>query len=135
MTPDLTWLTWTAVLTALLWVPYILGRFATAGLPTPDQYRDPTPPPAPDWVKRMNRAHLNAVESLAPFAALVLVAHVAGIANAATAMWAAVFFWARVAHAVIFWTGIPYLRTLAFAVGLIATLGIFWEIVTAAPAA
>lgn len=134
MTTDLTYLALTAVLTALLWVPYILGRFATAGLPTPDQYRDPTPPPAPDWVKRMNRAHLNAVESLGPFAAAVLIAHVAGIANATTAMWAVVFFWARVAHALIFWSGVPYLRTLAFAVGLVATLGIFWEIAIAAPA-
>lgn len=135
MTPDLIWLAWTAVLTALLWVPYILGRFATAGLPTPDQYRDPTPPPAPDWVRRMDRAHQNAVESLGPFAAAVLIAHVAGLANETTAMWALVFFWARVAHAVIYWAGIPYLRTLAFAVGLIATLGIFWEIATGAPAA
>lgn len=134
MTPDLAWLAWTAVLTALLWVPYILGRFATAGLPTPKQYQDPTPPPMPDWVQRMDRAHLNAVESLGPFAAGVLIAHVAGLANEMTALWAMVFFWARLAHAVIYWSGIPYLRTLAFAVGLVATLGIFWEIAFTAPA-
>lgn len=135
MTPDLTWLAWTAALTAVLWVPYILGRFMTAGLPGPDQYRDPTPPPMPEWVRRMDRAHMNAVESLGPFAAVVLIAHVAGLANETTALWAGVFFWARLAHAVIYWTGVPYLRTAAFAVGLLATLIIFLEIVTGAPAA
>lgn len=135
MTPDLTYLAYTAVLTALLWIPYILGRVATAGLPTPESYRDVTPPEAPAWVKRCDRAHLNAVESLAPFAALVLVAHVAGVANEQTAMWAAFYFWARIAHALVFWAGIPYVRTLSFAVGFVAMLGIAWEIFTAAPAA
>lgn len=135
MTPDLTWLAWTAALTAVLWVPYILGRFATAGIVTPDQYRDPTPPGMPAWVRRCDRVHVNAVESLAPFAALVLVAHVAGVSDGTTAIWAAVYFWARVAHAVVYWAGIPYVRTLAFAVGLVATLAIFVQVVTAGPVA
>lgn len=135
MTPDLTWLAWTAILTAVLWIPYIAGQAITSGMITADRYRDPTPPEVPAWVKRCNRAHLNAVESLAPFAVVVLVAHLAGAANGMTAMWAAIFFYARVAHAAIFWLGIPYLRTLAFATGLVATLGIFYEILTMAPAA
>ena len=40
-------------------------------------------------------------------------------------LWAAVFFWARVAHAVVYWLGIPYLRTIAFVVGVVATAVIF----------
>lgn len=135
MTPDLTWLAYTAALTALLWIPYIVGLVMTAGPLTPAGYRDPTPPELPAWVKRCNRAHINAVENLAPFAALVIVAHIAGAANEMTALWAGIFFYARLAHAVIYWTAIPYVRTLAFVVGLVATLGIFWEVVSAAPAA
>lgn len=135
MTPDLTWLAWTGALTAVLWMPFIIGQVMTVGGPTPDMYRDPTPPDVPAWVKRCNRAHQNALETLAPFAVVVLVAHVAGIANEMTAMWAMIFFFARVAHAVVYWLGIPFARTLVFAVGLVATLGIFYEIVTAAPAA
>ena len=135
MTPDLTYLAYTAVLTAILWVPYILGMVMSNGMITADSYRDPTPPELPAWVKRCYRTHLNAVESLAPFAVLVLIAHVAEIANETTAMWAMVFFFARLAHAVVYWLGIPYLRTLVFAAGLLATLGIFWEILTAASAA
>ncbi len=135
MTPDLMYLSLTAALTALLWVPFILGQISVAGMPNTETYRDPTPPEVPAWVKRCNRAHLNAVETIAPFAVVVLVAHVAGVANETTALWAMVFFFARLAHAAVYWTGIPYVRTLVFAVGLIATLGITWEIFTATPAA
>ena len=72
MTPDLTWLAWTAALTAVLWIPYIVGQVITTGIITPGRYRDPTPPEMPAWVKRCDRAHINAVESLAPFAIVVL---------------------------------------------------------------
>ena len=135
MTPDLTYLTYTAVLTAILWIPYILGMVMATGIITADSYRDPTPPELPAWVKRCNRAHLNAVESIAPFAVLILIAHVTEIANESTAIWAMVFFFARLAHAVVYWLGVPYLRTLVFAVGLIATLAVFWEVISASPAA
>ncbi len=128
MTPDLTYLAWSAALTAVLWIPYIVGRSLAVGMPNAEVYRDPTPPEMPAWVKRCDRAHLNAVESLIPFAALVLVANAAGLASETTALWAMVYFWARVAHAAVFWLGIPFARTGAFAVGLIATLLIFVEI-------
>ena len=135
MTPDLTWLAWTAALTAVLWIPYIVGQVMTTGMITAARYRDPTPPEVPAWVNRCNRAHLNAVESLAPFAVVVLIAHVTGAANETTALWAAVFFYARLAHAVVYWLGIPYVRTLAFAAGMLATLIIFWVVITAPAAA
>jgi uncharacterized MAPEG superfamily protein len=133
MTPDLYYLAYSAVLTALLWVPYVLGQFLVEGPPRPGRYRDPTPPELPNWVRRCNRAHQNAVENLNPFAAVVMISHVAHISNPVTAMWAATFFWSRVAHAVIMWLGIPYLRTVAFLASILATFGIFWEIVIFVP--
>jgi uncharacterized MAPEG superfamily protein len=48
------------------------------------------------------------------FATLVLVAHVAGKANAMTALGAAVFFYGRLAYAVIYWFGIPWVRSVVF---------------------
>ena len=54
------------------------------------------------WGKRADRAYLNAVETFAPFAALVILIHLAGKANATTAFLAASFFWLRVAHAIVF---------------------------------
>ena len=69
---------------------------------------------------RAERAHHNLVENLAPFAILVLVAHVAGKANATTALGATLFFWGRVGHAAAYIAGIIYLRTAVF---FIATIG------------
>ena len=40
----------------------------------PQNYIDPTQRPLPLWGKRADRAYINAVETFAPFAALVIVA-------------------------------------------------------------
>jgi uncharacterized MAPEG superfamily protein len=129
MTPDLTYLAYTALLLVLLWIPYMGGVIAEIGFPTPKFYRDPALPRLPLWVQRANRAHINLVQAFAPFAALVLAAHVTGQSNATTAMWAVVFFWSRVAHAIVHILGIPYIRTVVFLIGFVAVLGIFWEVV------
>lgn len=130
MTPDFNYLAFSALLTAVLWIPYIVGQVQTNGFLSAGNYKDPTPRDVPLWVQRANRVHINSVETFAPFAALVLVAHLSGGANAMTAIWAMVFFWARVAHAIIYMVGIPYLRTIAFTIGFIAVFGLFWEVVT-----
>ncbi len=129
MTTDLTYLAYTSLLLAVLWIPFFAGLVSEHGMLKPANYRDPTWPHLPLWVHRANRAHINLVQAFAPFAALVLIAHVSGQANATTAMWAAVFFWSRVAHAIVHILGIPYIRTVAFLVGFVAVLGIFWEVV------
>jgi uncharacterized MAPEG superfamily protein len=46
-----------------------------------------------------------------------------------TAVCAQVFFWARLAHALVFYAGIPFVRTLAFTAGFIAEIVIFIQIV------
>lgn len=131
MTTELTYLAYAALLTALLWIPYIHGLATNHPKPMPERFKDPTQPlELPDWVKRANRAHLNAVETLAPFAVMVLILHATGQNTAMTAFWAALFFWSRVAHAILFWTGIPFVRTIAFLAGLVATIGLFWEAIT-----
>ena len=129
MTPDLTYLSYTAILTAALWIPYVISQVATNGFLTPPNYVDPTPRPIPLWGKRADRTYLNAVEVFAPFAALVLIAHITGKANPMTAFWAALFFWMRLTHAVVYLVAVPYIRTLVFTVGFIAVAGIFWEVV------
>ncbi len=129
MTTDLTYLAYTAMLTAALWIPYIVGQVMTNGLLEPVNYTDPAPRSLPLWGKRADRAHLNAVESFAPFAALVVVAHIAGKADAMTAFWAVSFFWLRLAHAVVYWLGVPYVRTIVFTLGFICVVGLFWEVV------
>ena len=82
----------------------------------------------PHWIERTRRAHANMVENLAPFAVLVLVAHLTGKANATTAFGAQLFLGARVAHAIIYIVGIPVARTLVFALGVIGQLMILFEL-------
>jgi uncharacterized MAPEG superfamily protein len=54
------------------------------------------------------------------FASLVLTLRALNISTGATVAACAVFFYARLAHAIVYWLGIPVVRTLAFAVGFFA---------------
>ncbi len=125
MTPALTYLAYTAMLTAALWIPYVVSQVKTNGFLTPPNYVDPTPRPLPNWGRRADRTYLNAVETFAPFAALVIVAHIAGKDDAIASLTMA-FFWLRVAHAVVYLLAIPYLRTLLFTLGFACVAAIFW---------
>lgn len=129
MKTELTYLALTAMLTAPLWIPYVACQVMTNGLLKPENYADPTPRPLPLWGKRADRVFMNAVESFAPFAALVIVAHLTGKLNDMTAFRAMSFFWLRIAHAVVYWLGLPYIRTLAFTLGFVCVAGLFWEVV------
>lgn len=71
------------------------------------------------WNKRACRTRNNILENLALFAPLVLIAHVSGAAGDQTALGATIFFWSRVAHAVVYLAGIAYVRTLAWLGGVI----------------
>jgi uncharacterized MAPEG superfamily protein len=129
MTVDLRYLTYTALLTAALWIPYIIAQVSTNGPLKPTNYVDPTQRPLPLWGRRADRAYLNAVETFAPFAALVIVANLTGKANAMTAFWATCFFYLRLTHAVVYLLAIPYVRTLVFTLGFVCVAGIFWEVI------
>jgi uncharacterized MAPEG superfamily protein len=81
MKTELFYLLLTAILTAVLWIPVVIGYVASRGILTPATYRVAPTSSLPDWVNRANRAHLNAVENLAPFAAVVLIAHATGVSS------------------------------------------------------
>lgn len=53
---------------------------------------------------------------MAVFAPLVIMVVLMGLNNETTALAAKVYFFARLAHYVVYTTGLPYLRTLVFAV-------------------
>src|SRR6266567_5900798 len=129
MSTDLKYLAFTAILTASLWIPYVVCQVMTNGPLKPENYIDPAQRPLPSWGKRADRTYINAVENFAPFAALVIVIHLAGKANATTAFWAMSFFWLRLAHALVYLFGIPYLRTAIFTLGYVAVVALFWELI------
>lgn len=127
MSTDLTMLVWSAVLCVVLALPYTMGLTLERGLGTMVGNREGFAEPT-GWMGRSYRAHRNMVEAIGPFAALVLVAHVAGSANATTALGAQIFFWARLAHAVVYTAGIPWARTLVWVVSVIGMLMILLQI-------
>jgi uncharacterized MAPEG superfamily protein len=118
------------LLTAALWIPYIICQVTTNGPLSGENYVNPAPRPVPLWGQRANRAQLNAVETFAPFAALVLIAHVGGKENTMTAFWAMSFFWLRLAHAVVYLLAVPFVRTLIFTLGFGAVCGLAWSVLS-----
>jgi uncharacterized MAPEG superfamily protein len=127
MKTELLYLVYVSALTGLLWVPYILDRIGKWGLAGAVGYPENPPPQAP-WARRMMKAHDNAVENLAVFAALVLAAHALGVSGGAVATAAMIYFWARVVHVIAYTFAVPWVRTLAFAVGFFAQATIAWQI-------
>jgi len=130
MSTDLEYLAFTAMLTASLWIPYVVSQGMTNGPLTPPNYVDPEPRPVPLWGQRANRVYMNAIETFAPFAALVILIQLTGKANGTTALLTEAFFWLRVAHAIVYWAAIPYIRTVVFTLGFVCVIGLFVELMT-----
>ena len=120
MTAELMWLTLTVILTGVLWIPYILDRIMVRGLMGAMENPKRGDKPQSAWAQRLYFAHTNAVENLIIFAPLVLILDAEGHSTRATVIACAVYFWARLAHAIVYTLGVPVLRTLAFAVGFAA---------------
>lgn len=122
------YLTLSGVLTVLLWTPYILARIFVWGLLTflgnyPKNFPAEQPTP-PLWAQRAQRAHLNMVETLPAFIAVIVGADylIGDAAGLMIALWAKIFFFARVAHAIVYILAIPALRTPIYLVSWAAIL-------------
>ncbi len=122
MTTDLWMLVYTTLLCLLMPMVYVGGELqAPGGVQWGLGNRD-TPFELPPWAARAKRAHANLLENLLPFAALVLVAHVAGKANDTTALGATIFFWSRLLYAAVYTAGITVIRTVVFFGGTVGML-------------
>ncbi len=120
MSKELFWLTMTCILTGLLWVPYMLDRIKVRGLMGTMANPSAKDTPQSPWAQRLYFAHTNAVDNLVVFAPLVLILDTLGRSTNATVIACAVYFWARLAHAIVYAFGLPVFRTLAFLVSFIA---------------
>lgn len=135
MTKELFWLTLTVVLTGLLWVPYILDRIMVRGVARTMGNPSRNDKPQSPWAERLYFAHTNAVDNLIVFAPLVLILDTLGISTRLTAIACATYFWARLAHAIVYAAGFPVVRTLAFAVGFVAQAVLVYAIFAGAAGA
>ena len=125
LSPELTYATLAAALTGCLWMPIIFNRLREMGALNALMNPQPDVRPQADWAYRLANAHRKAIENLVVFAPLAIGVHVSGLGTAATAVAAALFFWSRLAHALIYAFGIPVLRTIAFLVGFGAQATLF----------
>jgi uncharacterized MAPEG superfamily protein len=126
MKPELTLLTCAVVLALAQAVIAVLGAMMQVGLPALAGNRERLPE-IMGWAGRAARAHRNMLESLVLFAALVLVAVAAGRTNATTLLGAQIFIYARLAYAVVYVAGIPWLRTGVWAVSVVGLAMIFLQ--------
>jgi uncharacterized MAPEG superfamily protein len=128
MKPELTLLTCAVVLTLVQAVIAVLGAMLQVGLPALAGNREGMPE-IKGWGGRAARAHRNMLENLVLFAALVLVAAVAGKTNAMTLLGAQIFVYARLAYAAVYIAGLPWIRTGVWAVSVVGLAMIFLQLI------
>jgi uncharacterized MAPEG superfamily protein len=124
MSRELMWLTLTVILTGLMWLPYTIDRVMVRGLMGAMANPSRKDKPQSAWAMRLYFAHTNAIENLVIFAPLVLILDSMGHSTESTVIACTVYFWARLAHAIVYTMGVPVLRTLAFSVGFLAQLAL-----------
>lgn len=126
---ELTYTALAAALTGCLWLPIIVNRLREMGVWKALKNPEPDVRPRANWAYRLAHAHRNAIENLVVFAPLALTVHGLGLGSTGTALAAALFFWSRIAHALIYTFGVPLLRTIAFVVGFGSQTMMFLRIV------
>lgn len=117
LSPELGYTALSAALTGSLWMPIITNRLREMGIWKALKNPEPDVRPHANWAYRLANAHRNAMENLVVFAPLAVSVHLLGVGTASTATAAALFFWSRLAHVLIYTFGVPLVRTMAFLVG------------------
>jgi len=119
------------VYSAILFLAVILLQaglgIAQNGLVAQAGSRDSLPEPTV-LRKRLQRLSANIQENLVIFTIAVLAANAAGVSNDTTVMGASIFFYARVAHAIIYAFGWPMVRPLFYFISLYGIAIILIEI-------
>jgi hypothetical protein len=130
MKTEITSLVLTSTFTGLLWVPYMLNRMAVRGIPSTVGY-PVDPPPLSPWASACKQHMPTLSRTWRCVSALVLAAQMLNISTPATVFAGSLYLWSRVAHAVTYTLGVPWLRTLAFMGGFAAQMLVAWQVLGA----
>ena len=126
MTPELKYLGWSIALgIAYVLIAATLGT-SQRGLTWNVGNRDGAARPLTGAGARATRASRNFLETFPFFAAAVLGVVLAGTHNAHTALGAALYFWGRLLYLPVYIIGVPYLRTLVWAVSFWGLLQVLY---------
>jgi len=71
---------------------------------------------------------MNAFEGLTLFAPLAIAVTVSGSSNEITVLASAVYFWARLFYAPLYYFNVPYVKTSVWFIGLVATLTLAYQL-------
>ncbi len=122
MSPEIKYLAWsTALGLVYVLVAASLGTMQR-GLNWNVGNRDGETRPLSGAAARSHRASWNFLETFAFFAAAVLAVVLTKANSAHTAQGAMLYFWARAVYLPVYVIGIPYLRTLVWAVSFVGLL-------------
>lgn len=127
MTVELSMLIYSTLLFLIIILAQAAMAIAQNGLMAQAGSRDELPEPTVVRL-RLQRLTANMQENLILFAVVVLTAHAAGVSNDTTVMAASLFFYARVAHAVVYAFGWPMIRPLFYFIGLYGIGAIAWQL-------
>ena len=119
MTTELCMLVWSAVLGLVQIVLAATCSVGQRGLGWAASARDEMKPPLGGIGGRLDRAPANFLETFPLFVAVVLAAHLLQRHDHLTVLGAQLYFWARLAYVPAYVAGIPYLRTLIWAVSIV----------------
>ncbi len=130
MTTELYWLILSILLTAVLWMPYIINRLLEHGIFNGAWDPDGKTATKVAWAQRLMDAHVNAVENLVIFAPLVIITHILEMNTDLTATAVLLYFFSRLAHAILFTFRVPVLRVVAFLGGFTAQMMLIFNLLT-----
>ena len=128
MKPELMLLVWAAALALVQAVIAAQGAFMQVGLFTLAGNREGLPE-IRGWGGRAARAHRNMLENLVLFAIVVIVAVLAGKTNGTTLLGAQIFLYARIAYALVYLFGVPWVRTAVWGVSVAGLAMIFLQLI------
>ena len=119
MTTELQMLVWSVILGLVQIAIAATGSMTQRGPGWAASARDKPAVPLTGVAGRLDRARANFLETFAFFAALVLVVVALGRQDATSALGAQLYFWGRLVYLPVYAAGIPYLRTLVWAVSIV----------------
>jgi uncharacterized MAPEG superfamily protein len=125
---ELNLLVWSVALCVLQMLIAVITAQGQVGLPPLIGNREGFPE-LKGIAGRASRAHQNMMANLVLFASLVLVVAVSGKSSPMTALGAQLFFWGRLVYAVIYLIGVPWARTIAWAISIVGLVMIFLQVI------
>jgi uncharacterized MAPEG superfamily protein len=130
MSLELTYLTWSVVIVLGYLVVQVLEQIARNGLVVALTYQTDKEKPVGVLMQRFNASFSNFLVSYPAFISLVVIIALTNSSSDLTALGAAIWFWARIAHIPAYVSGLPVIRTLVWAISIAGLVMMLYPLLT-----